>query len=105
MTPVLTSRLTYTPGLNFLEPTIITDATDSMLISKEETFGPVAAIFTFKSETEVIRRANDSEVGLASYIFSTDHNRIMRVSKSLETGMVAINTGVISDAPSPYVQP
>jgi succinate-semialdehyde dehydrogenase/glutarate-semialdehyde dehydrogenase len=88
-------------GENFHELTVLGDVTDDMLVMKEETFGPVAALARFTSEEEVIRRANDCEVGLASYVMTQDLARSHRVSQRLETGMVAINTPVISDSPSP----
>ena len=73
-----------------------------MKIAYEETFGPVAPIFRFQSEDEVIERANNVPVGLASYVFSQDIGRITRVSESLQVGMVAVNTGIISDAAAPF---
>ena len=88
-------------GPNFHELTIIGDATDEMLVAQEETFGPLAALFKFKTEEEVIRRANASEFGLASYVMTQNINRAHRVSERLEFGMVALNTGVISDPGSP----
>jgi succinate-semialdehyde dehydrogenase/glutarate-semialdehyde dehydrogenase len=74
---------------------------DSMQLASEETFGPVAGLFSFQTETEVIRRANQTEVGLAGYLFSRDVQRVWRVARALEIGMVGINTGVISDAAAP----
>jgi succinate-semialdehyde dehydrogenase/glutarate-semialdehyde dehydrogenase len=88
-------------GKNFHELTVLGDVTDDMLVMQEETFGPIAALARFTSEDEVIRRANDCEVGLASYVMSQDLARSHRVSHRLETGMVAINTAVISDSSSP----
>lgn len=73
-----------------------------MKIAYEETFGPVAPIFRFRSEDEVIERANNVPVGLASYVFSQDIGKLTRVSESLQVGMVAINTGIISDAAAPF---
>ena len=73
-----------------------------MLVASEETFGPVAALFPFESEAEVIRRANDTPYGLAAYLFSKDVNRVFRVSEALEYGMVGANTGVISSAVAPF---
>ncbi|KAF7585285.1 hypothetical protein BBP40_011435 [Aspergillus hancockii] len=89
-------------GKNFHELTTLGDANDSMLVASEETFGPVAALMRFSTEDEVIRRANDCSVGLASYIMTSDLARSHRVSERPEYGMVAINTGVISDAPAPF---
>jgi succinate-semialdehyde dehydrogenase/glutarate-semialdehyde dehydrogenase len=88
-------------GENFHELTVLGDVTDNMLVMKEETFGPIAALARFTTEEEVVRRANDCEVGLASYVMTQDLARSHRVSQRLETGMVAINTPVISDSSSP----
>lgn len=88
-------------GKNFHELTILGDVDDTMLVTREETFGPIAALTKFKTEEEVIKRANNAEVGLASYLMTTDLNRSRRVSERLEAGMVAINTGVISDSAAP----
>ncbi|CAZ81843.1 unnamed protein product [Tuber melanosporum] len=89
-------------GPNFYEPTVITNMTSDMRIHREETFGPVAALFRFKSEKEVVNLANEAEVGLAGYFFSSDIARIWRVAEALEVGMVGVNTGLISDAASPF---
>lgn len=88
-------------GKRFHELTVLGDVDDSVRLSSEETFGPVAALFKFKTEEEVIARANRSEVGLASYVITSDLGRSYRVSERLEFGMVAINTSIISDAPAP----
>lgn len=88
-------------GRNFFELTVLGDVDDSMRVTGEETFGPLAALAKFSTEDEVIERANKAEVGLASYIMTTNLARSHRVSERLQTGMVAINTGVISDAPAP----
>ena len=74
-----------------------------MRIAQEETFGPVAAIFKFSTDSEAIAAANDTDMGLASYIMTNDMNRARRVSEALQAGMVAINTGAIADAAAPYV--
>lgn len=89
-------------GANFFEPTVIADAHPQMKIFKEETFGPVAALFKFKSEKEVVGLANDTTMGLAGYFFSSNVNRIYRVAEALEVGMIGVNTGLISDAASPF---
>ncbi|VUC32835.1 unnamed protein product [Clonostachys rosea] len=89
-------------GANFHEPTVLGDVIDSMLVVNEETFGPLAALLKFKTEEEVIQRANDCEVGLASYVMTQDLSRSCRISESLDYGMVAINTGAISDAATPF---
>lgn len=88
-------------GPKFFELTIVGDVTDEMKLSTEETFGPLAALFKFKSEDDVVRRANSVDVGLASYVMTSDLARYYRVAEKLEFGMVAINTGVISDAGAP----
>ena len=87
---------------NFMKPTILTDMTTEMRIASEETFGPVAAIFPFKTEEEVIKLANKTQFGLASYMYSRDIGRVWRVAEQLETGMVGVNTGLVSDAASPF---
>lgn len=89
-------------GGQFFEPTVLTDVSQSMLIAREETFGPVAALFRFHSEDEVIAYANDTEFGLASYLFSRDIGTIWRVAEQLEYGMVGINTGVLSSEVAPF---
>jgi len=86
----------------FFEPTLLADATDDMLCAREETFGPLAPVFRFHTEAEVIARANDTEFGLASYVYSRDVGRIFRVGEALEYGMVGINTGIISAAEVPF---
>jgi succinate-semialdehyde dehydrogenase / glutarate-semialdehyde dehydrogenase len=88
-------------GANFFELTVLGDVDDSMKVMSEETFGPLAALTRFKTEDEVIHRANKVDVGLASYVMTSDLSRYYRVSERLEFGMVAVNTGVISDAPAP----
>ncbi len=86
----------------FFEPTVLTGVTDDMLIAKEETFGPVAPIFSFESEQEVIRRANDTSYGLAAYFYTSDLGKSWRVSEQLEFGMVGLNTGIISTEMAPF---
>lgn len=89
-------------GPNFYDLTVLTGMTKEMAIHREETFGPVAALFKFKSEKEVVEMANQSEVGLAGYFYSNDIARIWRVAEALEVGMVGINTGLISDPAAPF---
>ncbi|MGL3691490.1 NAD-dependent succinate-semialdehyde dehydrogenase [Acinetobacter sp. LA-1] len=89
-------------GGNFFEPTVITQANDSMLCFKDETFAPLAPIFKFSTDQEVIERANNTEFGLASYIFTESLKRSVKVSEALEYGMVGINTGLISTAEAPF---
>jgi succinate-semialdehyde dehydrogenase/glutarate-semialdehyde dehydrogenase len=86
----------------FFEPTVISGATSEMLCAKEETFGPVAPVFRFKTEQEAIDAANNTEFGLASYFYSRDVGRIFRVSEALEYGMVGVNTGLISTEHVPF---
>ena len=88
-------------GHSFFEPTILTNVTQDMAVAKEETFGPLAPLFKFESEDEVIGYANDTEFGLASYFYSRDIGRIFRVSEALEYGMVGVNTGLISNEIAP----
>lgn len=89
-------------GHSFFEPTILTNVTQDMAVAKEETFGPLAPLFKFETEDEVIGYANDTEFGLASYFYSRDIGRIFRVSEALEYGMVGVNTGLISNEIAPF---
>jgi len=89
-------------GGSFFEPTIIRDVTTDMLVAREETFGPVAPIFRFKTEEEAIAMANDTEFGLACYFYTRDIGRVWRVGEALEYGMVGINEGIISTAEAPF---
>ena len=86
----------------FFEPTILLDVTSEMVISREETFGPVAPLFSFTTEEEAVALANDTPYGLASYFFSQDVSRIWRVAEGLEYGMVGINTGIMSTESAPF---
>ena len=88
-------------GKNFFDLTIVGDVNDTMKVMNEETFGPLAALARFKTEDEVIARANNVDVGLASYVMTSNLSRYYRVAERLEFGMVAFNTGVISDAAAP----
>ena len=89
-------------GGNFFEPTILPDVTASMRIAREETFGPVAPLFRFRDEAEVIQRANDTEFGLAAYFYTRDLARSWRVQEALEYGIVGVNTGLISTEVAPF---
>ena len=89
-------------GHSFFEPTILTNVTQDMAVAKEETFGPLAPLFKFDTEEEVIGYANDTEFGLASYFYSRDIGRIFRVSEALEYGMVGVNSGLISNEIAPF---
>lgn len=90
-------------GDNFFEPTVITGMTMNMKLASEETFGPVAGLFSFETEKEVVDLANSADVGLAGYFYSKDLRRVYRVAEALEVGMVGVNTGLISDPAAPYV--
>lgn len=86
----------------FFEPTILSNVPFNALVSKEETFGPLAPVYRFETEEEVIHLANDTEFGLASYFYANDISRITRVSEALEYGIVGINTGLISNEMAPF---
>lgn len=89
-------------GGTFFEPTIITGVKPDMMVAREETFGPVAPIFAFKDEKEAIRMSNDTEFGLASYFYTKDLARALRVAEKLEYGIVGLNTGIISTEVAPF---
>ena len=89
-------------GTRFYTPTVLADVTPDMLCAREETFGPVAPVFRFKTEAEAIALANATAFGLASYFYSRDIGRIFRVAEALESGMVGVNTGLISTAEVPF---
>ena len=99
---VTTGGKSHSLGGLFFEPTVLTGVSDEMLISKEETFGPVAPIFSFESEQEVIERANNTPYGLAAYFYTTDLAKSWRVSEQLDYGMVGLNTGIISTEMAPF---
>jgi succinate-semialdehyde dehydrogenase/glutarate-semialdehyde dehydrogenase len=87
---------------NFFEPTVLVNVSKNAAVAKEETFGPLAPLFRFKDEAEVIAMANDTEFGLASYFYARDMSRVFRVAEALEYGMVGINTGLISNEVAPF---
>jgi succinate-semialdehyde dehydrogenase/glutarate-semialdehyde dehydrogenase len=89
-------------GQTFFEPTVLADVTSRMQVAREETFGPLAPLFRFESDEEAIHLANDTEFGLASYFYSRDVGRIWRAAEGLESGMVGINTGLISNEVAPF---
>jgi len=89
-------------GGNFFQPTVLTGVTQKMKVAREETFGPLAPLFRFKTEKDAIRYANDTEFGLASYFYSRDIGRIWRVMEALEYGIVGINEGIISTEVAPF---
>jgi succinate-semialdehyde dehydrogenase/glutarate-semialdehyde dehydrogenase len=86
----------------FFEPTILTDVTPQMRVAREETFGPVAPLFRFRTDDEAIAMANDTEFGLAAYFYSRDIGRIFRAAEGIESGMIGVNTGLISTAEAPF---
>jgi succinate-semialdehyde dehydrogenase/glutarate-semialdehyde dehydrogenase len=89
-------------GGRFYEPTILTGVTAEMKVSREETFGPVAPLFRFKDEAEALSLANSTEFGLASYFYSRDVGRVFRVAEGIESGIVGVNTGIISNEVAPF---
>jgi succinate-semialdehyde dehydrogenase/glutarate-semialdehyde dehydrogenase len=99
---VLTGGRRHALGGTFYEPTVLTGVTPSMAVAREETFGPVAACFSFDSEQEAIAMANDTEFGLAAYLYTRDLARSWRVSEALEYGIVGLNTGLISTEVAPF---
>lgn len=99
---VVTGGKRHALGGTFYEPTVIADARQSMKIAHEETFGPVAPIFRFKDEKEVIRLANDTEFGLSAYFFTRDLARTWRVAEALEVGQIGINTGITAFEGAPF---
>ena len=99
---VLAGGKRHALGHGFFEPTVVADVNASMKFAAEETFGPVAPLFRFKTEEEVIALANNTEFGLAAYFYSRDIGRVWRVAEAIETGMVGVNTGLISNEIAPF---
>ena len=99
---VLTGGAPHELGGTFFQPTVLADVTSDMLVAREETFGPVAPVFRFKTEDEAIALANATEFGLAAYFYSRDVARVFRVAERLESGMVGVNTGLISNEVAPF---
>ena len=99
---LLTGGKRHALGHSFFQPTVIADIGNDMMVAKEETFGPLAPLFRFKTDEEVIALANDTEFGLASYFYSRDIGRIWRVAEGLECGIVGVNTGLISNEVAPF---
>lgn len=99
---LLTGGKRHALGHSFFQPTVIADIGNDMMVAKEETFGPLAPLFRFKTDEEVIALANDTEFGLASYFYSRDIGRIWRVAEGLECGIVGVNTGLISTEVAPF---
>ncbi|MBI4206416.1 MAG: NADP-dependent succinate-semialdehyde dehydrogenase [Betaproteobacteria bacterium] len=89
-------------GGQYFQPTVLADVTTAMKVTREETFGPVAPLYRFKTEEELIRLANDTEFGLAAYFYSRDIGRVWRVAEGLESGIIGINVGIISNEVAPF---
>jgi len=98
----LTGGKRHALGGTFFEPTVLADVTADAKVAREETFGPLAPLFRFETDEEAIRLANDTEFGLASYFYSRDIGRIWRVAEAIESGMVGINTGMVSTEVAPF---
>ena len=92
----------HTLGGTFFQPTVLTDVTTDMKVTREETFGPLAPVFRFQTEADAIQMANDTEFGLACYFYSRDIGRCWRVAEALEYGLVGVNEGVISTEIAPF---
>jgi succinate-semialdehyde dehydrogenase/glutarate-semialdehyde dehydrogenase len=99
---ILTGGKRHAKGGSFFEPTVIADATREMTVFREETFGPMAPLIRFKTDEEVLEMANDSEFGLASYFYARDISRIWKLAEGLESGIVGVNTGIISTEVAPF---
>ena len=99
---VLTGGKPHANGGSFFQPTIVTGVTQSMKVAQEETFGPLAPLFKFEDEDEVIAMANDTIFGLASYFYAKDLSRVYKVAEALEYGIVGVNTGIISTELGPF---
>lgn len=99
---IITGGQPHESGGNFFQPTILVDVPASAKVAKEETFGPLAPLFRFKDEADVVAQANDTEFGLAAYFYARDLSRVFRVGEALEYGIVGINTGIISNEVAPF---
>jgi succinate-semialdehyde dehydrogenase/glutarate-semialdehyde dehydrogenase len=99
---VVTGGRRHTLGRTFFEPTVLANVTTKMLITREETFGPVAPVYRFRDEADVVEQANATEYGLAAYFYARDLGRVFRVAEALEYGMVGINTGLIATEVAPF---
>jgi succinate-semialdehyde dehydrogenase/glutarate-semialdehyde dehydrogenase len=99
---VITGGKRHDKGAQYFQPTVLADVTTQMKVTHEETFGPVAPLYRFKTEEELLRLANDTEYGLAAYFYSRDIGRIWRVAEGLESGIVGINVGIISTEVAPF---
>jgi succinate-semialdehyde dehydrogenase/glutarate-semialdehyde dehydrogenase len=99
---VVTGGKPHELGGTYFQPTVLANVTQDMLVAREETFGPVAPVFRFTTEEEAIAAANATEFGLAAYFYSRDVARVFRVAEQLESGMVGVNTGLISNEVAPF---
>lgn len=98
----MTGGKVHSLGGTFFEPTVLTEVSHDSLVAKEETFGPLAPLFRFRNEDEVIAHANDTEYGLAAYFYTRGLARTFRVAEALEYGMIGINSGAISTEVAPF---
>jgi succinate-semialdehyde dehydrogenase / glutarate-semialdehyde dehydrogenase len=99
---VVTGGKRHALGRSFFEPTILANVTTKMMVTREETFGPLAPVYRFKDEDDVVAQANATEFGLAAYFYARDLGRVFRVAETLEYGMVGINTGLIATEVAPF---
>jgi len=99
---IVTGGHRHARGGRFFEPTVLADVTPAMLVAHEETFGPVAPLFRFRTDEEAIALANDTPFGLAAYFYGRDIGRVWRVAEALESGIVGVNTGIISNEVAPF---
>ncbi len=99
---MITGGKRHSLGGSYFEPTVLADVPNDAQVAKEETFGPLAPLFRFETDDEVLQLANDTEFGLASYFYSRDISRVWRVAEGLESGMVGINTGLLSTEVAPF---
>jgi succinate-semialdehyde dehydrogenase/glutarate-semialdehyde dehydrogenase len=99
---VLTGGKRHALGGTFFQPTVLADVTPDMIVARDETFGPVAPLFRFRDETDVIAQANATQYGLAAYFYARDLGRVFRVAEALEYGMVGVNSGIISTEVAPF---
>ena len=99
---IVTGGATHTRGGRFFTPTVLSDMTQEMIVSREETFGPLAPVFRFRDEDDVIAQANATPFGLSAYFYARDIGRIWRVAERIEAGIVGVNTGLISTEVAPF---
>jgi succinate-semialdehyde dehydrogenase/glutarate-semialdehyde dehydrogenase len=99
---VVTGGQRHALGGTYFEPTVLADVSDQMLLARDETFGPVAPVFRFRDEADVMEAANGVEYGLAAYFYARDITRVLRVAERLEVGIVGVNTGIISTEAAPF---